>query len=152
MKLYLVQHGIQNEPEVDPEKGLSYKGVNDIQNLGAFLQGTKISVPEIYHSPKKRARETAEILAEALDDAALKEIENITPMDPVDPLADEVNARDKDLMVVGHLPYLGKLSGKLLADDENADMVAFEQGGCAILEKEDGKWRLGSMITPDMVW
>lgn len=150
MTLYLVQHGNQNPPEVDPEKGLSEKGKTDVQNLAAFLQKAGVSVPDIYHSPKTRAVQSAEILAEVLSPSnGMTEMENITPMDPIDPMVDEVSVRDDDLMVVGHLPYLGKLASALLSNNEDADIVAFQQGGCVALENENGKWRVKWMMVPE---
>ena len=152
MTLYLVQHGNQNPSEIDPEKGLSEKGRSDVRHLANFLQKAKISVPEIYHSPKARAVQSAEILAEVLSPSnGIVEKENITPMDPIDPMVDEVSARDEDLMVVGHLPYLSKLASKLLANNEDADVVAFQQGGCVALENEKGKWRVKWMVVPDIL-
>ena len=65
MKLYLVRHGQACEPHVDPERGLTDRGKSDVEKVGAAVARKGVTVSRTLHSPKKRARETAELLASA---------------------------------------------------------------------------------------
>ena len=63
MNLYLIRHGEAAGGEMDP--GLSARGINDVWRIAAFLRDRAGVRPvEILHSTKRRARETASILAE----------------------------------------------------------------------------------------
>jgi phosphohistidine phosphatase len=60
----VVQHGKSLPKPEDPEKGLSAEGKAETERIAQVAKSdTRISVSEIRHSGKKRARETAEILA-----------------------------------------------------------------------------------------
>jgi phosphohistidine phosphatase len=55
-------------------------------------------------------------------------------------------------MIVGHLPFLGKLAALLVADNEETDIVAFKFGCVVCLERtEDGPWKLAWMIVPALL-
>jgi phosphohistidine phosphatase len=61
MRLFLVQHGNALLKDVDPERGLSESGKQDVANVVAFLARGSVQVERIFHSGKKRAWETAEL-------------------------------------------------------------------------------------------
>ena len=55
-------------------------------------------------------------------------------------------------MIVGHLPFLGKLASELLAGDESAEVVAFRNSGIACLGSDSSRtWKLEWMVTPDII-
>lgn len=153
MKLYLIQHAQPKPKEEDPEKGLSAKGIADAERIAAFIGPLSIRVNAVWHSGKKRAAQTAEIVGKAV--ASVKGVisrEGLAPLDPVDPAAEAIAAVSDDLMIVGHLPFLGKLASLLAAGSESADAVAFQQGGILCLERDgEGMWRIRWMITPDIL-
>jgi phosphohistidine phosphatase len=66
MALYLVQHGQCHSKEIDPAKGLTEAGRDTARRIASVAKGYKVPVTCILHSGKKRARQTAEIFAEAL--------------------------------------------------------------------------------------
>ena len=66
MALYVVQHGRCLPKTEDPEKGLSAEGKSDTVRIAAVAKGYAVTVSRIIHSGKKRARETADLFAEAL--------------------------------------------------------------------------------------
>lgn len=152
MKLYLVQHGQQNPKEIDPEKNLSEKGEKDVEKIAAFLKKAGISILDIYHSGKARARQTAEILARGINlENEIIEKERIAPMDPIDTIEIELEKRMGDLMIVGHLPYLNKLASFLLTGNSDKEIILFQQGGVLCLEKVERKWQISWMIIPELV-
>ena len=63
MRLYLVQHGQAKSEELDPQRGLTEQGVQDVERLAAFLKPLSLAVQVVWHSGKTRAAQTAEILA-----------------------------------------------------------------------------------------
>ncbi len=150
MKLYLVQHAEAKEKEEDPSRPLSEKGLKDVEKMANFLKG-KIKVAKILHSGKLRAKQTAERLNESIQSSeGIKEVDDLAPLD--DPRIWEKKLRDeeKDVMIVGHLPYLGKLAGLLLVNDQNRTIINFKMGGIVCLEK-NADWSLQWILTPQIL-
>ncbi len=116
MKLYLIQHGEATTEEVDPSRPLTAKGRSDVQKIASFLKGAGVCLKVILQSGKTRARETAEIIGAHLGpDCQVKVREGLGPNDSVLALAKEISGTRDDLMIVGHLPFLGKLASLLLS-------------------------------------
>ncbi len=121
--------------------------------MGRFLQRAGLKVDLIWHSGKLRALETAKIMAEALSltDAPVAR-QGLGPLDPIEPIVKQLREREEDLMIVGHLPFLGTLTSALLTGSSSPDLVSFQAGGVACLERlEGGSWCLGWMIGPELV-
>ena len=152
MRLYLVQHGEAMAEEVDPARPLSEKGKTDVSKIAKFLKEKNIKADIIWHSTKKRAIQTAQILAEFIKpEQGTTERQGLAPNDPVDKLHQELTRENKDLMIVGHLPFLQKLSSLLLTGSENCKVTTFSPGGVICFEQEDGSWHLMWAITPDLI-
>jgi len=91
MAFYIVQHGQSLTKDLDPEKGLSSHGIETVEKIARIAQNYGVKVARIQHSGKKRARQTAEILAEILNPPdGLQEIANIKPLDDVAVFASQV--------------------------------------------------------------
>lgn len=150
MKLYLVRHASSNPPEVDPEKGLSELGFEEAKKVAEWLKGEGVSVPEVFHSGKKRALETAGILVKTLGLSEAKEKAGLAPNDDVEPIAKEVDLLETDLMLVGHLPFMNRLASLLVTGNADADLFTFGAGAVMLLEKEEGKWQVHWMLTPEL--
>ncbi|MBM3300343.1 MAG: phosphohistidine phosphatase SixA [Deltaproteobacteria bacterium] len=153
MRLYLVQHGQSKREEEDPQRGLTDKGVADLERVAAFVQPLGLTVSAVWHSGKTRALQTAEILSRALSPGkGVIQHTGLAPLDPVWPIAEEIGALSEDLMIVGHLPFLGSLASLLVSGSETTDLVAFQQGGIVCFEKEEKLgWRFRWMVTPDLL-
>lgn len=153
MRLYLVQHGEATSEEVDPKRPLTEKGKQDVTGTANFLRASGINIDIIWHSTKTRAIETAKILAQALSPKqGAEQREDLAPNDPVKKVFDSIASEDRDLMIVGHLPFLQKLASLALTNSESSDIVAFRKGGAVGLErKEANVWQLIFAIIPDML-
>jgi len=153
MKLYLIQHGQATTEEVDPSRPLTTKGRSDVQKIASFLKGAGVGPSLILHSGKTRAQQTAEIITAQLGpDCHVREREGLAPSDPAKALANELSGMANDLMIVGHLPFLGKLVSLLMAGSESKNLVAFRQGGVVCLQRnEDQTWQVAWMVTPDLL-
>ncbi|MEA3226740.1 MAG: phosphohistidine phosphatase SixA, partial [Planctomycetota bacterium] len=137
MKVYLIRHGEAVSSGVDPQRPLSEQGRADVRKIAAFIKPMGIHVEHIWHSGKPRAAQTVEILAGAV--AAEKDCsshEGLKPNDAASAIADEINAYDTDLMIVGHLPFLSNLASLLTAGRKTV-VVAFDAGAIACLEQRN---------------
>ncbi|RLE05072.1 MAG: phosphohistidine phosphatase SixA [Candidatus Aminicenantes bacterium] len=153
MKVYLVQHGDSVSKDVDPTRPLSEKGRNDVEKVAEFIKKTGLKVTVIEHSGKTRAAQTAEILNSRITSVkGIIKKDGISPNDPVEPLFEELKEAEEDRMIVGHLPFLGKLATRLLGGTEEQNFVAFQQGGVVCIEKGEGKnWQIRWMVIPGLL-
>ena len=124
MALYLVQHGKALPKTEDPEKGLSAEGKAETLRIAKVANTYSVNVSEIRHSGKKRARETAEILAaEMSPENGVSVMQGVNPLDDVHAINTRLSL-EQDIMLVGHLPFLERLIGLLVCDD--ADRTVFK--------------------------
>jgi phosphohistidine phosphatase len=153
INLYLVQHGKAATKETDPLRPLTEEGRNDVQKVAEFIKPLSLRVDCLWHSGKTRAAQTAEILATVVkSNKATSQRQGLAPNDDVTALKDELSMTENDIMIVGHLPFLGKLASLLTADCESAEVVEFKQGGILCLNRrEDKKWHIGWMIIPELL-
>ncbi len=153
MKLYLVQHAKAASKEVDPQRPLTKKGQRDIQKVAEFIKPSNLCVDYLWHSGKKRAVQTAEVLAEVVKASKVENARvGLAPNDDVAPLKDELLSSQDSIMIVGHLPFLGKLASLLLTGSESSETVAFRQGGIVCLSRSDqDKWQIVWMVTPELL-
>jgi phosphohistidine phosphatase len=155
MKLCLVRHGAATPMEENPGQPLTEKGRRDIQRLAVFLARSGVSVARVIHSGKKRAEETAVLLADVVGPGkVVEEAEaGLGPNDSTDLLATAAAALIEDAMVVGHQPFMGRMVARLLAGTEDAIGVAFEPGTVVCLERSDngGGWHLNWMAGPRLL-
>jgi phosphohistidine phosphatase len=103
MKLYLVQHAKAASKDIDPERSITEEGIREIQKVAAFIKPLSLSVDYLWHSGKKRARQTAAFLAEAVKiNKEHTARDGLTPNGDVMPLKNEIMLAQKDIMIVGH--------------------------------------------------
>jgi phosphohistidine phosphatase len=153
MKLWIVQHGDALAKEVDPDRPLSEKGRSDIERLASHLAGCGVRVERVVHSGKTRARQTAEILAAALRAREpVEAVKHLDPLDPPGPFAAECAAAAGDLLVAGHMPFVGRLVSLLVAAREEANLVRFVPGTAACLARvDDGAWSVVCLLRPEFL-
>jgi len=153
MRLYLVQHGDAVSKEADPKRPLSDQGRADIERIASLLGKTGMRVSRVLHSGKKRAQQTAESLAASVGTGEhVEETAGIDPLDPTEGFARTVAEWTEDTMVVGHLPFMGKLVSRLLVGEEETSTVAFQPGSVVCLDRgEDGSWSIAWMIRPELL-
>jgi len=153
MKLYLVQHAKAASKEADPQRSLTEEGRRDIQKVAIFIKPLDLSVDYLWHSGKNRAQQTAEILAEVVEvKKEMAALDGLAPNDDVSTLRDEIISDKKDIMIVGHLPFLSKLTSLLLTGSEASNTVAFKNGGIVCLDySDDNQWHLDWMIIPELL-
>ena len=62
------------------------------------------------------------------------------PNDDVDTLVRQLETERRDLLVVGHLPYLSRLVSELVGRDQTRPLVSFSNAGVVCLERKDAEW------------
>ena len=153
MNLYLVQHGKAVAKDVNPDRSLTEQGRAEVERVAAFIEPLSLSVGCLWHSGKTRAAQTARILAEVVKaDKTVLQRDGLAPNDDVTNLADELNAANQDIMIVGHLPFLSKLASLLISGSESTNVVAFKNGGVvSIRRSEQNQWQLSWIATPGLL-
>ena len=149
----MVQHAEAKPQAEDPARPLSEKGQEDIRRVANFIKAKGIEVSKIFHSGKLRAKQTAEALAEGISSAGgVEQAEGLASLDDPGIWMNRLKEELEDLVLVGHLPYLSKLAGLLLAGDPERKVVEFRNGGVVCLERdEDGNWSVGWVLTPELL-
>ncbi|RJQ60853.1 MAG: phosphohistidine phosphatase SixA [Desulfobacteraceae bacterium] len=150
MPLYLVQHGKALPKEDHPDPSLSEVGIVETRRIAQVAAGYRINANCIHHSGKSRARQTAEIFAEALSPAnGIKEIEGINPMDDATAIAPGLKP-EEDLMLVGHLPFMSRLTAYLITGRIEPQVFKFQNSGIVCLDMlpEGKNWAILWSLMP----
>jgi phosphohistidine phosphatase len=153
MKLFLVQHGEACAKEVDPDRPLTKRGEEDVVLLAKFLHQAGIRAERVIHSGKRRARQTATRLGEAIAPGVSLEVSGlINPNDKPGAFDWQSDSWARDTLVVGHLPFMARLVAHLVTGDEERPLTAFLPGSLVCLEQDkDMHWRVAWMIRPELL-
>jgi len=154
MRVYLVRHGQAKPPTLDPQRGLTDKGVAEIEKIADLLRPQQLGLEAIWHSGKTRARQTAELLAAAISARqGLIEQAGLAPGDPPEHLSRAIERQAGDLMIVAHQPLVGKVAGLLLTGDARGLAVEVATGSVICLDRaqDAGAWHLEWMLVPDLL-
>jgi len=152
MALLLVQHAKSLPKDKDLAKGLSEEGISEVERIAGIAKKYGVNVHLIMHSGKKRALQIAEIFASALKpDGGIQEIEGINPLDDVAAFADKIEISD-NLMLVGHLPFMERLTSHLITRSIEKPVFKFQNGGILCMDKdpETKAWLIKWSLMPDI--
>lgn len=140
-RLYLVQHGLAVSDAVDPARPLSDDGRKDVECI-AHWAGERIrNIRQIQHSGKLRAEQTANILAESLKPVkGVVKVAGLAPNDDVSTFARLEPYKLDNIIIVGHLPFLSRLCGQLVAGSSDTEPVKFTNSGIVSLERDNTGW------------
>ncbi len=148
MALFLVQHGKSLPKDKDPNRGLSELGISDVKRIANEAKKHGIQVSCIQHSGKVRAQQTANIMASALNpEGGVQKISGLNPLDDVSIIADKINSAD-NLMLVGHLPFMEKLTSYLIMASIDKPVLKFQNGGIVCLDQDNGAWFIKWILMP----
>jgi phosphohistidine phosphatase len=155
MQIYLVQHGESKPEEIDPERRLTENGARAIQKVTDFLRTSGgLQVDAIWHSGKPRAQQTADLLRPATraGQGGVMQHDGLAPKDAVEPIQRELEQGNSNVMIVGHLPFLGRLAALLLTGNADKEVVAFQFGCVVCLNRDDaGRWKVEWMMVPKLL-
>ena len=152
MNLYLVQHGEAKPKTEDPTRPLSERGAELVRKIAAWSGHAQLSVEEIRHSGKKRAEQTAALLAESLKPTGgVIAISGIDPQDDVNPIANAIDAEKQAIMLVGHLPFLSRLASRLVIGDPDKPLLQFHNAGIVCLSRDEKQWLISWSVVPQLL-
>jgi len=144
MNLYLLRHGLAvdaSQPGIgqDAERPLTPKGKRRLRDIARAIGTLKLSIDVIFSSPYVRAKQTAEIVGNALNRRKrLNFTEALTPGGNPRLLIQQLNdlrPTPKSILLVGHEPYLSKLIALLTSGNTNME-IELKKGGLCQLEAE----------------
>ncbi len=146
MKLYLMRHGHAANIHSDPTRGLTNEGKSDIKRIAHNLAQKEIHIEQIFHSSKKRAQQTAEIVGGIIaPEITLQLHEHLKPTDNPKMLVPEINGWQKNTLIASHLPFLPDLIGHLT---EDTPAINFTPGTVVCLHKTEGScWHINWSIS-----
>ncbi len=151
MNLYLVRHGDAVSDLHDPARPLSERGRDELEKLARCL-APHIEANRILHSGKTRAQQSAQILqAGALPRATMQEQAGLNPNDAVETLAQTLQHETEDLVIVGHLPYVSRLTSLLTCGDAERSVFGFDTGTCIALQRIGTAWCVRWMLDPHLL-
>jgi phosphohistidine phosphatase len=138
MKLYLMRHGEALSPDKDPERGLTDSGKLNVEKIARQLSTNGVSFSQVFHSPKKRARETAEIMTSIISPSITLAVhKHIAANDDPQLLIPEINDWDEDTLITSHLPFVPNLMTALTGQDAFLSNISFETGTVVCLERNE---------------
>ncbi|MEJ2470058.1 MAG: histidine phosphatase family protein [Desulfuromonadales bacterium] len=144
MKLYLMQHADAYSAEEDPERALSPIGVEQAKQAGQACKKLALQFDLLISSPKRRARQTAALIAEAIryPYSDILTTNAVLPDRPAEEFLDVLGKEPSDshILVVSHLPFLDNLARHLMQGGElifeNAGLTGLEMSGPATARLE----------------
>lgn len=130
----------------DAERALTDEGRAKMQEVAAGLRHGVAHLDVIASSPLRRARETAEIVAQHFAPLRPVECEALVPEAHPEELLDWLRMQQKGcIAVVGHEPDLSVWVSWALTGDA-IPLLHLKKGGACLLEFPGGKWRAGGAI------
>jgi phosphohistidine phosphatase len=155
VEVYLMRHAAAAPGQPDSARPLTPAGIAAVEAVAARAAALQPRIAHVYHSGLVRARQTAEILARTLGVGALVEMRaGLAPEDAVEPVAAWLDALAADpdggTVLVGHLPFLGTLTARLLGEPAGSP-VAFAPGTLVQLLPRGAArcFALGWILTPE---
>lgn len=142
MQLYFLRHAEASyDAPSDHDRPLTQRGIDRTQNAARVIKALDIDLMVIYSSPRVRARQTAEIVAEAVGlDVVLKDEVNfnfsISLMERLIAKLDD----DSRVLFVGHNPSMSEVVSDLSGADIDMKKGALVRIDRPVPGKHDLKW------------
>lgn len=149
MQLTIIRHAIAEDGEDDAARPLSKKGRHRFAESVEAMRELGLRFDKILHSPKKRAVETAELLA-GLCEGPLQ----ATPLLAREPGVELWTLLEGErLAVVGHEPHLSALLAWLVTGEPGGAKFELKKGGVAQLsgEAEPAGMTLCTLLSPKVL-
>lgn len=145
---YLMQHGKALSEEVDPHRSLSAEGIEEVGAVARGLKFLEIRPDLIFSSTKKRAVQTAELVAQVIaystDDIIKDDVFRPSAQPDEMFLYLERHGEEKEnVLIVGHLPSLGHLTDALV---DGTDTVEFVNAGIVCVKSEGVQKGTGKVL------
>lgn len=151
MKLYCVRHAEAVSAIEDPERPLTLQGTEDVRAIAQHFLTQSLRVSQVIHSQRLRAKQTAEILVQALNPQTVTESKTgLDETDSIDELVDQIEHWQDDTMLVGHMPFMSRLVSALVVDEPYHHLINFVPGTVVCLEKQAQQWLVSWVLVPEL--
>jgi phosphohistidine phosphatase len=160
MNLLVIRHAIAEDKEAfaasgrsDDQRPLTQAGRSKMRRAAQGLRTICPRIAVLAASPLVRARETAEIVAPALDIARVEIVDALRPERPFDELVAWLHRRvgpndsdaDPTVAVVGHEPHLSGLVTWLMTSATDS-RIELKKGGACLLRFERAPAAGGALL------
>jgi phosphohistidine phosphatase len=150
MELFLVRHGEATSEIEDRRRPLTERGAVAVRRMAEWAARSGVQVDQIRHSGVTRAEQTAALLAERLQPArGMIAVAGLRPDDAVVPVAEALRDETASLMLVAHLPFLGRLAGLLLGGEGAGTGIRFQTAEMVCLSSRGGTWSFNWVMSPE---
>lgn len=153
MHVYLIRHAHAEDGSRDALRPLSSKGHRQIRAMGRWLgKARAIEAEEFWHSPLRRAAETAALLARRMKaKVPLLEVSGLKPQDDPDVILRRLKHTEVPVAIVGHDPHLSALASLLVTG--SAEPPRFRLKKCAVirLDLSGAGWWVRWQISPELL-
>jgi|GEM_PF-332852 len=143
MRLYFVRHGeAEDLAPSDHNRELTERGKERVAKAAQVMKRLGIKPVTIYSSPRIRAKQTAEIIAEALE-MEITIVEDVNfgfDTSAVKLLIKNLKSKE-EMMFVGHNPDMSQIVHKLTGAS-----VSMKKGGMARIDVINAKARRGELV------
>ena len=158
-ELYLIRHAIAAErgdawPD-DAKRPLTDDGISRMRKAARGLSRIDVCIDIILTSPLVRTRQTAEIVAAALDPRpSLVNLDSLAPAGSYPAVIGDLqkHARRSRIALVGHEPMIGELAARLIG---SRHAIEFKKGAICRIDVDDlppgGPGDLRWMLTPKIL-
>jgi phosphohistidine phosphatase len=137
----IVRHADALSGGPDRERPLSPQGVAQASRVAERLAALGLDLGEIWHSGRERARHTAAILARGCGAWDPIAVDGLEPNDDPDEIVTELEADPRPLVLVAHMPLVGRLASRLLTGDADGAPVILPTAGALVLRRVNDAWQ-----------
>ena len=150
MRLYFIRHAeAEDLAASDFARELTEHGIQRTELIGQMLKGLGVAPAEVYASPRLRAQQTAEIIAESLNRPVTTDegLDFDFDLDVVARLIEPL-APDAEVVFVGHNPSMSAVVARI-----SGASVGMKKGAVARVDIYDDALRgaLAWMVTPKLL-
>ena len=144
-----MRHGETLPGVPDGRRALSERGRSAVTAVAQRARARGVAVDRIYHSGILRAQQTAALVAEVLTPAeGVRELAGLCPDDNPFIVQAELAGASQPIMLVSHLPYVGRLTSLLTSGDSGGSVIEFAPATLVCLTRHAGGWKLRWSISP----
>jgi phosphohistidine phosphatase len=149
MNFYLVRHGDAMTAAENPARPLSAEGRRHVEQTARLAVERNVQPSAVYHSGVLRAAETAEILARHFPSVEkVAKLSGLLPDDDPAIIKAELDLAGASLMLVGHLPFMSRLTALLLHGDSERPAAEFLPASMVCCVKSATEWKIRWQIAP----
>lgn len=149
MNIYLVRHGEAVSEKLDPKRPLASSGREAVEQVARMAAAKNLEVSVIFHSGILRAEQTAEILAAHLPvNSVVQQLSGLLPQDDPSIARGELEAAERPVILVGHLPHLNRLLSLLVRGDMESVVMDLPPATMVCCSNDGSKWTLAWALTP----